>query len=200
MAVRRRFHDGVYWLTVGENKSLTEVEALQQKFLARLSGKSHVESTLDGLRDAIDKTKGRSILLVVDDVWTPIDVRAFDIRREGCAVVFTSRKREGFDAHGVALKNVELLDKAEAENLFRDYAGLPENVELDATLLQILGHCNRHALEVVIAGSMVRKHPQKTAFILDRFEKADVAKIVASVPEYRRSSAYPARKTKCGRS
>jgi NB-ARC domain len=48
--VRRRFHDGVYWLTVGENKSPTDVEALQQKLLTQLNGKSHAESTLDGLR------------------------------------------------------------------------------------------------------------------------------------------------------
>jgi hypothetical protein len=194
--VRRQFHDGVYWLTVGENKSLTEVESLQQKLLARLSGKLRTESTLDGLRDAIDKElEGRSVLLIVDDVWTPNDVRAFDIRREGCAVVFTSRKRSGFDAHGVAVRDVEFLSQTEAETLFRDYADLSENAMLDETQRQILGHCNRHVLGVVIAGSMVRKYPQKTAFILDRFKRADVEKIVASVPEYRRSSAYPGQET-----
>jgi hypothetical protein len=194
--VRRQFHDGIYWLTVGENKSLTEVESLQQKLLARLSGKLHTESTLDGLRDAIDKElEGRRVLLIVDDVWTPNDVRAFDIRREGCAVVFTSRKRSGFDAHGVTVKDVEFLSEAEAEALFRDYAGIPEKTPLDETQRKILGHCNRHALGVVIAGSMVRKHSQQAAFILDRFEKSDVARIVASVPEYRRSSAYPGQET-----
>jgi hypothetical protein len=194
--VRRRFHDGVYWLTVGENKSLTEVESLQQKLLTRLSGKSRADLTLDGLREAIVKElEGQSVLLVVDDVWTPNDVHAFDIRRKGCAVVFTSRKRSGFDAHGVTVKDVEFLSETEAETLFRDHAGLGVDAPLVEAQRQILGHCNRHVLGVVVAGSMVRKHPQKATFILDRLERADVRRIVASVPEYRRSSAYPGQET-----
>jgi hypothetical protein len=60
---------------------------------------------------------------------------------------------------------------------------------------KILGHCNRHALGVVVAGSMVGRHPTRTALILDRFDKADVSSIVAAVPEYRRSSAYPGQET-----
>jgi hypothetical protein len=40
---------------------------------------------------------------------------------------------------------------------------------------------------------MVGRHPTRAALILDRFNGADVSSIVAAVPEYRWSSAYPGR-------
>jgi hypothetical protein len=42
---------------------------------------------------------------------------------------------------------------------------------------------------------MVGRHPTRTALILDRFDRADVSSIVAAVPVYRRSRAYPGQKT-----
>jgi hypothetical protein len=196
-AIRHRYHDGIFWLTVGENLKEEEIRNRQRGLLDALGGRGPgASSSIDELRDAITKElDGRKVLIIVDDVWTSNDVRAFSVRADGCAVLFTSRKSSGFELNGVSIKNIELLDKQEAEGLFRAYAGIADNVPLDDVRRKILGHCNRHALGVVVAGSMVGRYPTRSALILDRFDKTNVSSIVAAVPEYRRSSAYPSQET-----
>jgi hypothetical protein len=196
-ATRRRYHDGIFWLTVGENLKQEEIKNRQRGLLSALGGHVAVTSlSIDELRDAIAKElDGRSVLIIVDDVWTSNDVRAFSIRVDGCAILFTSRQNSGFKHNDVPIKNIELLNEGEAEGLFRAYAGIADNVALDEPQQKILGHCNRHALGVVVAGSMVAEYPSDATLILDRFNRADVADIVATVPEYRRSSDYPDQET-----
>ena len=138
---------------------------------------------------------GRRVILIVDDVWTDEAVHAFDVRQEGCAILYTSRKRSGFDANNVPVNDVELLDPIEAEWLFRAYARIEEDQALSRNASKIMSHCNRHALAIVVAGSMLGKYPDEAALILERFDKADVREIVASVPDYRRSGAYPDQET-----
>jgi len=194
--IRRRYYDGIFWRTVGENLKEEEIKDRQRGLLAALGGQAPGMSSIDELRHAITKElDGRNVLIVVDDVWTPNDVRAFSIRSNGCAVLFTSRKTSGFDQNNVPVMNIELLDDPEAERLFRAYADIADGVVLNELQWKILGHCNRHALGVVVAGSMVGRYPTQTKLILDRFEKAEVSRIVAAVPEYRRSSAYPGQET-----
>jgi hypothetical protein len=195
-AIRRRYHDGIFWCTVGENLKEEQIKDRQRGLLGSLGGQASGVSSIDELRDAITKElDGRKALIIVDDVWTPSDVRAFSIRSDGCAVLFTSRMTRSFEVNGVSVKNIELLDEPEAAGLFRAYAGIKDDVTLNDVQRKILAHCNRHALGVVVAGSMVGRHPTRTALILGRFDKADVSKIVAAVPEYRRSSAYPGQET-----
>jgi hypothetical protein len=195
-AISRRFHDGIYWITVGENCKEEDLKARQRNLHADLGGQASPSPSIDELRDAIVKElHARNVLIVVDDVWTSNDVRAFGIRSEGCAVIFTSRKSSGFDDNDVPTKNIELLSEPEAEGLFRAHAGIADDLALDDAQGKILRHCNRHALALVVAGSMVGRHPTRTGLILQRFENADVSKIVANVPQYRRSTAYPNQET-----
>ena len=161
-AIRRRYHDGIFWRIAGENLKEEEIKDRQRGLLDALGGHAPGAASIDELRDAITKElDGRKVLIVVDDVWTPNDVRAFSIRADGCAVLFTSRKTRGFELNGVSIKNIELLDEPEAEGLFRAYAGIADNVALTDPQRKILGHCNRHALGVVVAGSMVGRYPTR---------------------------------------
>jgi NB-ARC domain/Trypsin-like peptidase domain/APAF-1 helical domain len=191
-AIRRRFHDGIYWITVGENCKEDELNERQRTLLAAFGGDPSTTRSIDELREAITKElHDRHVLIVADDVWTSNDVRAFSVRSEGCAVIFTSRKSSGFDDNDVPIKNIELLSEPEAERLFRAHAGIADDVALDGAPRKVLQHCSCHALALVVAGSMVGRHPTRMGLILERFENADVSRIVANVPQYRRSNAYP---------
>jgi WD40 repeat protein len=195
-AIRHRYHDGIFWRALSQNLKEEELKDEQRGLLDVLGGRQSGAASIDELRDAITKElDGREVLIIVDDVWTANDVHAFNVRADGCSVLFTSRRSSGFDLNNVPVKNIELLDWPEAEELFRAYADIADNVALDEVAGRILGHCNRHALGVVVAGSMVRQYPTRTALILDRFEKADVSRIVAAIPQFRRSSAYPSQET-----
>ena len=123
--VRRRFYDGVDWFSIGENKSVEDIEALQAGLLSRLGGRIERGQTIDGLRQAIEKAlANRRMLFIVDDVWTRLAVQAFQFRVPGVAVVYTSRRRADFDDCGVTTRDVELLTNEEAEDLFRMHAKL----------------------------------------------------------------------------
>jgi hypothetical protein len=194
--VRRHFCDGIEWISVGENKTPQDVEALQANLLLRLGGRIERNQSLDGMRQAIEaELANRRVLFIVDDVWTPLAVRAFQFRAEGCAVLYTSRRRAGFDECGVSVRDVELLTEAEAEGLFRMHARLPAHGPLPPPAEAILRHCNRHALAITLAGSMLAQYPAESDLILERFDRADVEEIVASVPDYRRSQAFPDQET-----
>ncbi|MCK1642500.1 trypsin-like peptidase domain-containing protein [Bradyrhizobium sp. 157] len=194
--VRRHFHDGIEWISVGENKTLQDVEALQASLLTRLGGRIERYQSLDGMRQAIEKElANRRMLFIVDDVWTQLAVQAFQLRAEGCAVVYTSRRRAGFDECGVAVRDVELLTEGEAGELFRMHANLPANIILSSPAEAVLRHCNRHALAIVVAGSMLAQYPTEAELILERFNRANVDDIVASVPNYRRSQSFPDQET-----
>jgi hypothetical protein len=188
--IRHRYYDGILWRTIAENRKEDDVRVQQRDLLKELGGQTRgSSSSIDDLRDAITKElNGRKVLLVIDNVWTSNDVRAFNIRAEGCAVLFTSRKSSGFEQNDVPIKNIELLEQSEAEKLFRACADIADNAELKDVQRMILDHCNRLALGVVVAGKIVGRRPKHAALILDCFEKADVSRIVAAVPEYQRSS------------
>src|SRR5271166_6390362 len=194
--VRRRFHDGVEWISVGENKSEEDLKALQAGLLSRLGGRSDRDQSMDGVRQAIEKAlANRRMLFIVDDVWTRLAVQAFQFRAPGCAVVYTSRRRADFDDCGVTTRDVELLTNEEAGELFRMHAKLADDGRLPPAASAILRHCNRHALAVVVAGSMLGEYPDEGELILQRFVAADVAEVVASVPDYRRSASFPQQET-----
>lgn len=202
LAIRRRYHDSIFWCTAGESLKAQEIENKQRGLLETLRDNAYNESlsqrwlSIDELRDAIARElDGRSVLIVVDDVWTSRDVRAFNIRSKGCAVLFIGRKNSGFEHNDVPVKNVELLGNEEAEELFRAYAKIDDSVPLDDIQQKILGHANCHVLGVVVAGSMVGQYPTRTALILDLFDKADVSRISAVVPDFRRSDVYPDQET-----
>jgi len=151
---------------------------------------------MDGVRQAIEKAlANRRMLFIVDDVWTRLAVQAFRLRAPGCAVVYSSRRRTDFDDCGVTTRDVELLTNEEAEDLFRMHAKLTGDGPLPPAASAILRHCNRHALAVVVAGSMLGEYPGEGELILQRFDAADVAEVVASVPDYRRSASFPQQET-----
>jgi hypothetical protein len=196
--IRRTFVDGIEWISVGAEKSKAqgELEALQAGLLSRLGGRIERDQSLDGLRQAIARElAGRRMILIVDDVWTLLAIQAFQIQVDGCAVVYTSRRRAGFEKCGLPTRDIELLDVNEAGELFRMHANLPAGIAMSEAAAGILQHCNRHALAIVVGASMLAAYPTKADLILKRFSSANVEKIVASVPEYRRSQSFPDQET-----
>ena len=189
--VRRNFIDGIEWISVGGDKSQGELEALQARLLSHLGGRIERDQSLEGLRQAIEKElAGRQMLLIVDDVWTPLAIRAFQIQVEGCAVVYTSRRQADFNTCGLPTIDIDLLNVNEARELFQKHANLPGEIPLSTAANEILQHCNRHALAIVVGASMLAANPTEAESILRRFRSAKVEKIVASVPEYRRSDSF----------
>jgi len=75
--VRQAFPDGIYWLTLGQNLNLLD---LQNRFLRQLTGSKETLTTEQEAKDALrEALEGRTALLVVDDAWTINDADAFSV-------------------------------------------------------------------------------------------------------------------------
>lgn len=113
--IRRRFPDGVYWVTVGERADLL---AIQLDLLARLgvrdrAPRSPVEAA-DHLREVLES---RHVLLVVDDVWSDAAALAFRTTGPRGRVLYTSRDPQVLAAAGARLHHVDVLSAVVARAL-----------------------------------------------------------------------------------
>ena len=68
--IRERFPDGILWATLGQDADENTVKAIQQRWLTRLGADTISLSTLsDGKEQLKQRLEGRTMLLVIDDVW-----------------------------------------------------------------------------------------------------------------------------------
>ena len=96
--IRHQYHDGTFWLTVGENRK-EDIRNRQRGLLDALDGHaSGASSSIHEVRDAIAKElEARRVLVIVDDVWAPDAVHAFSIHADGSAVLLTNRRAKDFE-------------------------------------------------------------------------------------------------------
>ena len=86
--VRRAFPDGVYWVTLGQEP---HIEQLQQSLLQALGEEgifTGVEAVKRKLRDALAQ---RAALLVLDNVWQRPHAEAFNVFGPRCRLLLTTR-------------------------------------------------------------------------------------------------------------
>ena len=74
--VRRRFPDGVYWVTVGERP---DVLALQLDLLSRLGVRPEARTRAEAAQALRAALADKRVLLVVDDVWSADDAQDFRV-------------------------------------------------------------------------------------------------------------------------
>jgi WD40 repeat protein len=125
--VRERFPDGILWTSLGED--IDEVGVLVRILdLIRWwtekdpPGFETVDAAGARLRDLLS---GGRVLLIVDDVWHPVDVSPFLGLASGSALLVTSRDRRTLPAESISIE-VDAMEIPAAVRLLG--AGLPEGV------------------------------------------------------------------------
>jgi hypothetical protein len=90
--VRHAFPEGIYWLTIGQNPNLLE---LQNRLLRWLMGSKQILTTQQEARDALrEALEGRRVLVVVDDAWTIDHADAFSVTASLARLLITTRNNE----------------------------------------------------------------------------------------------------------
>ena len=90
--VRKRFRDGIFWVTLGEKKSINligKIEDLLQSLLGKRDSFTSEAAAAAALGGAL--SRGR-YLLVVDDVWRYSDLEPFLHGAPRCKRLITTRK------------------------------------------------------------------------------------------------------------
>jgi hypothetical protein len=137
-AVRRACRDGILWVPIGKNPP--DPRAQMADLVVALVGDDEGCQTLAGARARLQSLlAGRSVLVVLDDVWDEAQARDILQASTGCARLVTTRNTFALPPDATAL-DVAAMAADEAKLLLG--AGLPPGVDEArlAALADDLGH------------------------------------------------------------
>jgi hypothetical protein len=105
--VQKRFSDGVLWVTLGQKPDL-----LPQLtgWIRALGDYDYPPTTLDAASTHLRTLLyDKAVLLVVDDVWNPEHVKPFQVGRDRCRMLITTRRADVADEADAELYQLELM-------------------------------------------------------------------------------------------
>jgi WD40 repeat protein len=174
--VRRAFPDGVYWVTLGQQPHLEE---LQQSLLKAMGDDGIFSGVEAGKQKLHDLLAGRAALLVLDDAWQRPHAEAFNIVSGRSRLLLTTRDA-GLVTALAANENhyqVQLPTFAEAEALLAQAAGLADPLPPEARAVPeirvVIDQCGRLPLALALCGGMARRGIPWTD-ILDALRERDL--------------------------
>jgi WD40 repeat protein len=151
--IRRRFPDGVYWVTVGEKADLL---AVQLELLTRLGVHDRTPRTpAEAVDYLLAVLENQHVLLVVDDVWSDAAASAFRATGPQGRVLYTSRDPQVLAAAGARLHQVDVLSSAVARELAAAVLDVAPSA-LPAAADRAFADVGRVALAVVLLAAAVR--------------------------------------------
>jgi hypothetical protein len=164
--VRRRFPDGVLWVTIGERG---DVVAAQMDLLARL-GVAHpeVRAATRGLALLRAALAERRCLLVVDDVWSAAVAGAFRATGPRGRVLYTTRDPAVLERVGARVEPIDVLSADAARRLLAGLAGV---AVLPAEAEPVLEATGRVALAVALVGAAVGRGGRSWAEVAEELQR-----------------------------
>jgi WD40 repeat protein len=152
--VQAAFPDGILWATMGENlKEDGRIEKVRELIRWWIDEDPPSFTSLEGagakLREILDS---RRVLIVVDDVWSPLDLIPFKGLHAGAVVLTTTRNRQTLpmDAHPI---EVDAMVLSEGLSLLR--LGLPPGSY--ARLAQLVRRLGEWPLLLKLVNGQLRK-------------------------------------------
>ncbi|WP_405923922.1 NB-ARC domain-containing protein [Streptomyces sp. NBC_00035] len=145
------FVDGVVWLYLGKKP---DIQTRQNELIEALGGKVGFADQQFANARINNLMQGKSLLLVLDDVWTSEDLGAFKIHHPTVTVLVTTRDRELLQTD-VEGQTLDVLDESAALALFSRHLGVTVQ-ELTADELGIVRECAGLPLALAVAGGYVR--------------------------------------------
>jgi WD40 repeat protein len=155
--VQSAFPDGIYWLTLGQHSNVLarqmqlacEVSEQPEGFLDSQAGKARLEKLLSEKRS----------LVILDDVWSVADARAFDFRNTSTQLLLTTRDSRVVEAVGAAEIRVPLLSSRQARDVLASFSG--QAVEtLPEEAAGVIESANGVPLALAIAGRLAYRRPE----------------------------------------
>lgn len=176
-----RFPDGIFWLAVGQQPDLVRL----QVDLAVAAGEPRpvIDSPGHGKLLLSRAFASKTVLLVLDDVWTPDPGAAFDLLGRDSRLLLTTRDADVLVALGATEYNVEVFSPEQAQILLADWAS--QNVqELPGVAHEVARECGYLPLALTVIGAMVRHRPGGWDDALARLRRAELDKLRRSFPDY----------------
>jgi WD40 repeat protein len=175
-AVRSYFPNGIFWVSLGQKVSEDDVLSRLREMVAHFKGETSFNSLLQGQGILFELLHGKSVLLVLDDVWSAEDAQAFDFVGPCCRTLVTTQDAGILRALGGKHFAVSLFSEQEAGKLLLETAGV-KDTQLSKEARMVVGECGRLPLALSLCGGMARKRGGDFRSVLERLHRADLTKI-----------------------
>ena len=170
--IRNAAPDGIYWLTIGETPNLT---LLQAALYEMVTGQSYSAVDVDLGKQALQEAfKGKSCLLILDDVWEANHIAAFNVIGTQSGILMTTRQPNLSDELNALDYTLSLMSDEEAVKLLALVSG-QKLKELPPSVLEVIKQCGNRPLPLSIAGALVGENVAGWDDLLARLQKVEMS-------------------------
>ncbi len=159
LEIRREFPDGVFWVTLGQQPLIVEL----QRNIAKELGDGAVFTTpKQGTERLREILKDRAALLILDDAWHREHAEAFNVIGPRCRLLLTTR-HAGLVTALAGKENhyqVQLPTIAEARAMLAKAAGIGNLNALPSAAASVIEECDRLPLALALCFSMIASKPR----------------------------------------
>jgi tetratricopeptide (TPR) repeat protein len=179
--VQATFPDGVFWITLGQEPTLT----LRQLDFARMLGDGSLifQDVQQGKVHLSQLLGDRNCFLILDDVWKVDHLAAFNVLGEQSQLLFTTRDSSIVKALGAIEHQVNLLNNNEALELLANCSGQCKEI-LPNEAIEIVKECGNLPLALSMVGAIAKDRSNRWDNLLYKLRNADLDKIRHHFPDY----------------
>ncbi|HPB30397.1 MAG TPA: NB-ARC domain-containing protein, partial [Candidatus Sumerlaeota bacterium] len=179
--IRRSYPDGVVWIACGQHLGENDLVSRMRDLARHLGGDEHFESISQGQGTLGLLLKTKSILLILDDIWSARDAKVFDLLGPRCRMLVTTRDAGILHTLDGEIVPVSLFTEAESLQLLTDAIATRERpvtvAELPDEAREVARKCGCLPLALALCGGMANKHGGDFRSVLERLRRADLDKI-----------------------
>jgi WD40 repeat protein len=178
--VQAAFPDGIVWTAVGRER--VHPFSHQMREIAKALGDEIAlhESDLAAENQYRNVVRDKAGLIVLDDIWSKADLEPFLAESTRSRFLFTTRDAGIAKFAGAQEHHAELLDDAQARELFSAWVGLKS---LPASADEVLRECGRLPLALATLGALLRDAgPHEWQDWLSRLQNADLTALESLLP------------------
>ncbi|KAH9657263.1 nb-arc domain-containing protein [Citrus sinensis] len=177
---QEKIFDEVGIATVSQDPDIINVQSELVKWLGWELKEKDEEERADRLRLMFSESKGRKILIILDDVWKELDLETVGIPANCCKILLTTRLQQVCDRMGCDTRiKLDALDQAEGLDLLREHAGIDvADTTLTDVSKRVADECKGLPLAIKVVGSaLTGRNADEWNVALDKLQNAKLDKI-----------------------
>jgi WD40 repeat protein len=148
---RSVFSDGILWTSIGKQSGVTTETRFKE-----LAENLNLEFKTYSPASYRSMLKDKSVLVVLDDVWTIEGIEPFRLGTGRSLLLYTTRKRDLSSSLDAKNHDVSLLDSMQARRFLAFYSGRELSTLPEPQATQILSECKGLVLAIAMIGAALK--------------------------------------------
>jgi WD40 repeat protein len=177
--VREAFPDGQFWLELGPDPPLLQ---LQASLSAALGDSRPITDVPQGRTRLSRLLAERRCLLVLDNVWDQAHVAAFAVAGPPCRVLVTTR--DAATMPGVTIIPLAELGPDEAMLVLAGWAATPAGQQLPEEAVLVARECGYLPLALAVCGALINAKTHSWSQLLGLLRDADLDALPIRLEDY----------------